>query len=693
MSDGLLGRLTWNSVEPFEVFRDPSFSTIVGSSAAWLVVIGAVVVLTVLTVMRWWGPLFRDWIFSTDHKKIGIMYIVIALVMFARGVAEGFVMRAHQATAYQGGFLAPEHWSELFSTHGTIMIFFVAMPLIIGFMNFLIPLQIGARDMAFPVLNQASLGFTFVGAALLMASLVLGGFQTGGWSAYPPYTGAAFQPGPGPDYWIWAIVISGVGSLLSGLNFAVTIYKMRCPGMSFMRMPVFCWTALCTSILLVFAMPPLTVAALMQALDRYLDFHFFTNDLGGNMMLYANLFWLFGHPEVYILVLPAYGIYSELTATFSGKTIYGYTSLVLATMAISVLAFTVWLHHFFTMGQSATINIAFGIATMLIAIPTGVKVYVWIATLWRGRIRFRTPLVYLSGFLTLFLIGGYSGIILANPTINFSVHNTQFIVAHFHNVILPGVLFAILAGIYIWFPKAFGFRLDERWSTATAWLWIVGFCLTFLPLYIVGMMGYPRRSAAFEDPAYIPYVIVCFIGAITILTALCAVVGTFVVSIRNRAQLAVPVGDPWDGRTLEWATPAPVPEWNFAVIPEVSSRDPFTVMKRRGDAYTPPKKYEDIALSPTSPLGLIVAVFGTTLGLALTFWIWWLAILSVLVLGAAAIGLGFVGEKRVVVPAAEVEREHARWLALARQVPVVPRELETSEQNRGLADSVRAIPA
>ena len=684
-----LGRLGWEDVELLDAFRDPTTSNIVGSSASWLVVIGAIFVVGLLTVKRWWKPLFLDWLISTDHKKIGIMYMVLGLVMFARGVAEGMVMRAHLATAYEGGFLAPEHFAELFSTHGTIMIFFVGMPFITGFMNFLIPLQIGARDMAFPVLNQASLGLTTVGAALAMISLVIGGFEQGGWTAYPPFTGAAFQPGPGPDYWIWAIALSGIGSMLSGLNFAVTIYKMRCPGMTFMRMPIFTWTALCTSILLVFAMPPLTVACLMQALDRYLDFHFFTNDLGGNMMNYANLFWMFGHPEVYILILPAFGIYSEIAAIYSGKVIYGYTSLVLATMCISVLSFTVWLHHFFTMGQSSTVNIAFGIATMLIAIPTGVKVYVWIATLWGGRIRFRAPMVYLAGFLIYFAIGGYSGIILANPTVNFTIHNTQFVVAHFHNVILPGLLFAVLAGVYTWFPKAFGFRLDERWSTRAAWLWIVGFGLTFLPLYVVGLMGYPRRSPAFEEPAFIPYMLLSGAGALVIGAAFAAYVWTFRVSVRDRERLAVPAGDPWDGRTLEWATPAPVPEWNFPDIPEVSARDAFMLEKAKGNPYVAPDDYDDIELAPTSWMGLIVAVFGTGLGVALTFWMWWLAVICLVVLVVAAIGQGFFETTHGRVPSAEVQKAHTAWLATVAAARPVDRLEEVGSLNRGLAAPIR----
>ncbi|RFC66345.1 cytochrome ubiquinol oxidase subunit I [Fulvimarina endophytica] len=690
----LFGRLSLSDFEPLKIFHNPDLSTAIGSIASWIVIVGVVAVLGLLTVKRWWGPLFTQWLNTTDHKKIGIMYLAFAGIMFTRGVLEGVVMRAHLMTSYEKGFLSSEHFAELFSTHGTIMIFFVLMPALIGLMNLLVPLQIGARDVAFPKLNQISLGFTVVGGMLIMISLVIGGFETGGWTAYPPFTGATFQPGPGPDYWVWAIGLSGVGSLLSGLNFAVTIYKMRCPGMTFMRMPLFTWTALCTSILLIFALPPLTAVTLMQALDRYLDFHFFTNDLGGNMMNYANMFWMFGHPEVYILILPAFGIYSEISQTFSGKVLYGYVSLVAATMAIAVLSFTVWLHHFFTMGQSSAINAAFGIATMLIAIPTGVKVYVWIATLWRGRVRLRTPIVYLAGFIVFFVIGGYTGVMLANPTINFAVHNSQFVVAHFHNVLLPGSLFAILAAIYTWFPKFFGFRLDETWSLRTAYLFVAGFAVTFLPLYALGLMGYPRRSPAFDDPAFIPYVVVSFVGALILVSALTSFFVTFLVSVRHRDELAVPGGDPWDGWTLEWASPAPVPEWNFAVIPQVSSRHAFGIEKMSGQAFQfDIDRIEPVDLPAKSYIGLAIAVFGTMMGFALVFWIWWLAALSLLVMVGYGIALGFLPDRPIRISAEEIARVERRWIEAARSENLTRREDEVSPTNHGYAAPIAGARA
>ena len=461
MNDAILGRLGLSSLSLWRAFENPTLSEVIGAGAAMVVVLGALGVVVLLTWFRFWGPLWRDWLTSVDHKRIGIMYCALALIMLARGVIEGVLMRTQQAFGLHDGFLTPDHFSELFSTHGTIMIFFVAIPFISGVINYVMPMQIGARDMAFPVMNQISLGLTATGAALVMISLVLGEFSTGGWANYPPYTGADFQPGPGPDYWIWSIVLAGIGTTLSGINFAVTIYKERAPGMHFLRMPIFCWTVICTAIIMIFALPPLTVAALMLAADRYLDFHFFTNDLGGNMMNYVNLFWLFGHPEVYLLVIPAYGIFSEVISTYSGKRIYGYMSMVYATMSIAVLSFCVWLHHFFTMGQSANVNVAFGIASMAIAVPTGIKIYNWMATLFRGRVRMTVPMIYATGFFYLFVVGGLTGVMLANPVISFQVHNTLFLVAHFHNVLIPGVLFGLFAGYHYWFPKAFGFRLHE----------------------------------------------------------------------------------------------------------------------------------------------------------------------------------------------------------------------------------------
>ncbi|WP_226782802.1 cbb3-type cytochrome c oxidase subunit I [Oceaniglobus trochenteri] len=685
MTDPIFGRLD-GSVTPFDdLFRNPSVNEAVASGAALAVILGVVAVVWMLTRHRLWAPLWRDWLTSADHKKIGIMYCVLAGVMLVRGVLEGVVMRTHQVTALDGGMLSADHFAQLFSTHGTIMIFFVATPLITGLINFAVPLQIGARDMAFPVLNQVSLGLTAAGAGLVMVSLVVGQFGTGGWTMYPPYTGATFSPGPGVDYWLWAIGISGIGSTLSGLNFAVTIYKMRCPGMTWLRMPMFTWTALCTAIMMVYAFPPLTVATAMLALDRYLDFHFFTNDLGGNMMHYANVFWMFGHPEVYIVVLPAYGVFSEISATFAAKRLYGYNSLVIATMAIAVISFCVWLHHFFTMGQGAPVNAAFGIATMIIAVPTGVKVYDWLATLYEGRIRMSVPIIYLAGFFILFVFGGLTGVILANPTIDYQVHNSQFLVAHFHNVLIRGTLFGIFAGIHYWFPKAFGFRLDETLARRAAWLWFAGFCLAFLPLYWLGLMGMPRRSASYDNPAFEPAMWLAFAGGLLVLAALATTVWTFVASIRNRAALACPVGDPWDGRTLEWSVPCPAPAFNFFATPSVRALDPLTIEKAEGTPYEEADGYEDIEMPRNTALGMILAVATGVMGFALVWWVWWLAALALVAVIGAVIARAFVEDTHQRIPADELRQAHLAFLRRVRQTRAVDRDDETGPANKGLA--------
>ena len=681
----LFGRMTIDSFPIVRAIKDPTVNELIASGASAMVIVGAIIVIALLTYFKLWRVLWTDWLTSTDHKKIGIMYIVLALVMMARGVAEGAVMIAQHAFGLDGGFLANDHFAQLFSTHGTIMIFFVAMPFIAGIINYLLPLQIGARDVSFPVMNQIGLALTASGAALVMISLVVGDFSTGGWQGTPPYTGLAFNPGTGPDYWIWSVGIAGIGSTLSGINFAVTIYKERAPGMTLFRMPLFAWTVLATAIIMIFALPPLTVATSLLALDRYLDFHFFTNDLGGNMMNYINLFWLFGHPEVYLLILPAYGMFSEIVSTFSGKRLYGYDSLVYATMVIAVLSFTVWLHHFFTMGQGANVNIAFGIASMCIAIPTGVKIYDWMATLYRGRIRFTVPIIYTVGFFMMFTIGGVTGVMLANPTISFQAHNTLFLVAHFHNVIIPGVVFALLAAFNYWFPKAFGFRLHEGWGRTSALLWIFGFAFTFMPLYVVGLMGMPRRSVTFTDPTFEPILMVSLFGATLVLSGLGSTLVQLWVSIRDRDRNRTPIGDPWDGRTLEWATPSPPPEYNFAVVPQVTARDDFTAAKERGEAYPEPERYEDIEMPADTPLGIIICTACITLGLGLIWYIWWLAILSFALMPIVFILRTFNLDTERVIPAAQVEKEHKAWLAEVASATAVTRDQETSSANVGLA--------
>jgi cytochrome o ubiquinol oxidase subunit 1 len=682
----VLGRFDWTALPFVRAWENPNVSEIIGAGAASIVVVGVLALVGLITALGKWRYLWTEWFTSLDHKKIGIMYVVLAFVMLSRALVEAVLMRLQQASAINApGFVEPDHFAQLFSTHGSIMIFFMAMPFLTGVINYVTPLQIGARDVAFPLLNSISLWLTGGAAGLMMVSLVIGRFSTGGWSGYPPYTELAFSPDVGPDYWIWALTLGSIASTLSGLNFAVTIYKMRCPGMMLMRMPLFVWTTLCTSILMIFAMPPLTVATALLALDRYLGFHFFTNDLGGNMMNYANLFWLFGHPEVYILILPAFGVYSEVVSTFSSKELYGYTSLVLATMAIAVLSFTVWVHHFFTMGQSANINAAFGIATMTIGVPTGVKIYDWIWTMFRGEVRFTVPMLYSLAFMMTFVLGGFTGILLAFPPLDYLVHNTLFLVAHFHNMLIPGLLYGMLAAYHYWFPKAFGFRLDEKWGRISFGCWVVGFYLAFMPLYVLGAGGAARRTQEFFEPAFRPWLYVAGVGALILLTALVSLFVQLWVSIRHRNANRVFAGDPWDGRGLEWSTSAPPPEYNYAVIPTVAGRDPFFDGKRNSDAYAPPAHYDDIELPKNSMTGPVIGILGAGLAFGLVWHIWWMTVLCLVGIVSTVIARSFIRDVRRIVPAPEVERIEARWHRAIANARPIPREIEMTSANQGLA--------
>jgi cytochrome o ubiquinol oxidase subunit 1 len=693
-----LGRMSPESLPFWQMLHDPTegnvINGVIATGAASMVVIGAIIAVALITKYRKWGVLWSEWLTSPDHKKIGIMYVVLAFVMLTRALIEAALMRSQQAFGLGGGFLSPEHFAQLFSTHGTIMIFFVAMPFLTGVINYAMPLQIGARDVSFPVLNSISLGLTAAGAALVMISLCIGKFSTGGWFGYPPYTEASFSPGVGPDYWIWALTLASLASTLSGINFAVTIYKERAPGMKLMYMPLFTWTALCTSIIMIFAMPPLTVATAQLALDRYLGFHYFTNEFGGNMMHFVNLFWLFGHPEVYILVLPSFGVYSQVISTFSGKALFGYRSMVMATTAIAILSFGVWLHHFFTMGQNANINAVFGIASMLIGIPTGVKVYDWMWTMFRGRVRFTVPLIYSIGFIYLFVLGGITGILLANPTIDYQVHNTVFLVAHFHNVAIPGALFGLLAGYHFWFPKAFGFRLNERLGMVSAICWIFGFMLAFFPLYALGLMGLPRRSVAYNEPSYVPLEIAAFLGAILLTVALVTLVVQLWVSIKHRDENRVFVGDPWDGRSLEWSVSAPPPEYNFAVIPVVTGRDAFTIAKEAGNAYQLPDTYADIEVPKNSAMGPVLGAIGLALAFGLVWHIWWMVILFFAAAVVTMIVHGFARDTNRIVPAQQVRQEHRRWFDAVAAAKAISREDERKSANQGLAEqALPGVPA
>ncbi|XXF09778.1 cytochrome o ubiquinol oxidase subunit I [Pseudomonas sp. D2-3] len=593
------------------------------------VALGGIGLVAALTYFKKWGYLWTEWLTSVDHKKIGVMYILVALVMLLRGFADAIMMRTQQALAHGGaeGYLPPHHYDQIFTAHGTIMIFFVAMPLVVGLMNIVTPLQIGARDVAFPFLNSLSFWLFVVGVLLTNVSLFVGEFAMTGWVAYPPLSGIEYSPGVGVDYYIWALQISGIGTLLTGVNFFVTIIKMRAPGMTLMKMPIFTWTILCTSVIICGAFPILTAVLGMLTLDRYLDFHFFTNEAGGNPMMYVNLLWAWGHPEVYILILPAFGVFSEVTAVFARKRLFGYASMVWATVAITVLSFVVWLHHFFTMGSGASVNAFFGIATMIIAIPTGVKIFTWLFTMYRGRLEFTTPILWTLGFIITFSIGGMTGVLLAVPGADFLLHNSLFLIAHFHNVIIGGAVFGYLAGITYWFPKAFGFRLHEGWGKASFWFWIIGFYLAFMPLYILGFMGMTRRLNQVTNPEWVPWTYVAVCGAALIgLGILCTLI-QFAVSIIKRKELADVTGDPWDARTLEWSTSSPPPFYNFAVTPHADRIDEFHEQKRDG-LKPAPTKYAPIHMPKNTGVGLIMSVGALAFGFALVWHIWWLAAVS-----------------------------------------------------------------
>jgi cytochrome o ubiquinol oxidase subunit 1 len=659
-----LGKLSWSAI-PFDQ------PIIMGASGG--MILGIVAVLGWITLKGYVPYLWREWITSVDHKRIGVMYLILAMLMLLRGFSDAIMMRSQQALAVGGaqGYLPPEHFDQIFSAHGTIMIFFVAMPLVIGLMNFAVPLQLGIRDMAFPTLNSVSLGLTASGILLTNVSLFVGEFAKTGWVAYPPLSELQFSPGVGVDYYLWSLQLSGIGTLLTGINFVTTILKTRAPGMGYRRMPVFCWTALASNLLIVAAFPVLTAAMAMLLLDRYLGFHFFSVEAGGNAMMYVNLFWVWGHPEVYILVLPAFGIYSEVTATFSGKPLFGYRSMVAATMVICILAFTVWLHHFFTMGASANVNAVFGIASMMIAIPTGVKIFNWLFTMYGGRVRFAVPVLWTIGFMVTFVLGGLTGVLLAVPPVDWQVHNSVFLVAHFHHVIIPGVVFAAFAGYTYWFPKAFGFKLEESWGRRAFWCWFIGFHVAFMPLYVLGLMGMTRRLQHSDVVSWEPWLFVAAAGVAIILGGIVCQIVQLVVSIRSREALRDVTGDPWNGRTLEWSTASPPPAWNFAVLPRVSERDAYWAEKKLARAKqgepAPAREYSAIEVPKSSAIGFVTAFFAVVGGFAMIWHIWWMAAFGVFGAFVALLVFAFRDEDEVEIPAAEIaqfERTHQAEVAL-----------------------------
>lgn len=588
-------------------------------------VIGGILVFALITYYKKWGYLWREWFTSIDHKRIGMMYLVVSFVMLFKGIVDAVMMRAQQAVACGDsfGYLGAEHFQQIFTAHGVTMIFFVGMGVMFGLINLVVPMQIGARDVAFPVLNNISFWLFTFSSMYILVSLVIGFFAGTGWSCYPPLAGLKYNPGVGVDYWLWTVQISGIGSMLTGINFLVTILKMRCPGMTMKRMPIFVWAVLATVILVIFAFPILTANVAMLSTDRLLDTKIFTAGYGGNPMMFINLFWAWGHPEVYILILPAFGIFSEVVPVFSKKRLFGYTSMVWAIVAITVLSFIVWLHHFFTMGAGANVNAFFGIMTMVIAVPTGVKIFNWLFTVFRGRVQFTTPMMWFFGFVLIFTIGGMTGVLMSIPAADFQIHNSLFLVAHFHFVIIGGVLFGFFAGFTYWFPKFIGFKLNESWGKVAFWFWTIGFVVAFFPLFILGFMGATRRMNHYDVFEWQPLFIIAALGAVLIMIGIAFQVLQIYVSIKNREEYRDKTGDPWDGRTLEWMTSSPPPFYNFSMTPEVDSRDPFWEMKQSGKKLE--KQYEDIHMPKNSAVGFWIGLFSFICSFGLIWWEWWLA--------------------------------------------------------------------
>jgi len=657
----VFGRLTWEAIP----LHDPILlMTLIG------VVVGGLAIVGAITWFRVWGPLWRDWITSIDHKKIGIMYVILGLVMLLRGFSDAIMMRAQQAIAFGDalGYLPPHHYDQIFTAHGVIMVFFVAMPLVTGLMNFAMPLQIGARDVAFPFLNNFSFWMTAFGAVLIMLSLFVGEFAKTGWLAYPPLSGIIHSPDVGVDYFIWSLQVAGVGTTLSGINLIATIVKMRAPGMTMMKMPIFTWTTLCTNILIVAAFPVLTTVLALLSLDRYVGTHFFTNEAGGNAMMYVNLIWIWGHPEVYILILPAFGIFSEVVAAFSGKRLFGYASMVYATVVITILSYLVWLHHFFTMGSGASVNSFFGITTMIISIPTGAKIFNWLFTMYRGRIRFEVPMLWTIGFMVTFVIGGMTGVLLAVPPADFVLHNSLFLVAHFHNVIIGGVVFGLFAGITYWFPKAFGYKLDPFWGKCSFWFWIVGFYVAFMPLYVLGLKGVTRRLSHFDDVSLRIWFEIAAVGAVLIALGIGSFLIQLVVSFMRRERLRDTTGDPWNGRTLEWSTSSPPPAYNFAFTPVVHEADAWHDMKQHGHT-RPVAGFVPIHMPKNTGAGFVLAALSGICGFALIWHMWLVAGAAFVTLIVVAIVHTFNYEREYYIPADDVVRiENARTQRLAGHV-------------------------
>lgn len=629
----------------------------------WYTIAGTIFILliciavaTYITVTQKWSWLWNVWLTSTDPKKIGTMYVILACVMFFRGFVDAGMLWIQQAIASDsGGYLDPKHFQEIFTAHGDIMVFFVTMSFFFGFMNWIIPLQIGARDLAYPFLNSFGLWLTVAGGIMINLFFVIGGeYANTGWLAFAPLSELEFNPGSGVDYLIWSLQLSGLGSLLAGINFIATIIKERAPGMTLFKMPLFVWASLCAMILIISAFPVITATTLLLWLDRFFDMHFFTTGGGGNQMMYFNLIWMWGHPEVYILVIPAFGMYSEVISTFSQKEISGYVSMVWALIFITAISYLVWLHHFFTMGAGGDVNAFFGIVTMFIAIPSGVKVFNWILTMYQGKIIFSSTMYWALGFIVLFCMGGLAGVLLASPAADFQLHNSLFLVAHFHTMIIGIALFGVFASLTYWFPKIFGFKLDERLGKMAFWFWLVGFFVAFVPMYVLGFMGATRRLDHYaSSTGWQPLFISSLIGLAIIVAGIIIQIMQIIVSFKNREQLRDTTGDPWNGRSLEWSTSSPPPHYNFAFIPDVTHREKFWKIHERDPQ---PQKYEDIVLPANTGMGIYISIFAFFLSFALVWHIYWLAIVSLIASIICVIIISFDEHRSYILPADQVEQ-------------------------------------
>jgi cytochrome o ubiquinol oxidase subunit 1 len=645
----MFGKLTLNAFK-HEATQNLAVATMV---------IGGILLIGLIFYLKQWKWLWREWFTSLDPKRIGVMYIIVAVILFLKGFADALMMRIQQTLAVGSsqGFISAEHFQEVFSAHGTTMIFFVGMGVIFGLMNLIIPLQIGARDVAFPFLNAVGFWLFASGAMLTLISLAIGRFSIAGWLAYPPLSGLEYSPDEGVDYWIWMVQIAGVGSTLSGINFLVTILKMRCEGMTLMRMPIFVWSCLAALILIIFAFPILTATLAMLTLDRYLDMHFFTAGFGGNPMMYVNLIWAWGHPEVYILILPAFGVYSEVVPTFSEKRLFGYVSMVWALIMIAFLSFVVWLHHFFTMGAGPNVNAFFAVMTMAIAIPTGVKVFNWLFTKFRGRVHFNTPMLWFFAFVLNFSVAGMTGILLSAPPVDYEVHNSLFLIAHFHGMVIGSFLFGFFAAFAYWWPKITGFMLNERLGVYAFWCWFIGFLLAFMPLYMLGFMGATRRLNHYDaSTGWYPLFLMAALGAAIIMCGVAFFMLQIFVSIKERKKHLDVTGDPWNGRTLEWSIPSPPPIYNFAILPKVDQRDPFWAIKQGHGPSPLNQHYEDIHLPKNSPTGLYIGGLSLILGFCLTWHIMWLSLLAFLGILACIITRLSGKDEHDIITAQQVEQ-------------------------------------